>query len=95
MHLFLAKVCTLHVATITQTHTLSFSARGTKPAVGLSLLSQGERYAHTNTALLLLSFFGMKPHKVETEASILESPLNAFVVAIHILDGVLMSPQDA
>lgn len=61
----------------------------------MSLLSRGERYVHTNTALLLLSFLGMKPHEVEIEASILESPLNDCMVAIHILDGVLMSPQDA
>lgn len=77
------------MATITQTHMLPLRNK-TSP-----LLSQGERSAYTNTALLLLSFSGMKPHKVEIEASILESPLNAFVVAIHVLDGVLMSPQDA
>lgn len=75
MHLFRGKVCTLHIAT-TQTGTLPFNERQIKPAP-CSCLTIAKAVC-TQTQLIASLHFGMKPHKVENEASILGSRWNAF-----------------
>lgn len=76
MHLFPGKAGTLHMATTTQTDMLPFNERQTKPALcpGFTIV----KAVCTQTQLTVRLHSGMKPHKVENEASILESPLTAF-----------------
>lgn len=75
MRLFLDKVCTLHMVTTTHTDMLSSSER--QPYVLASPFPTAKAVC-TQTQLIAILHFGMKTHKVGNEASILESPLNAF-----------------
>ena len=76
LHLYLGKVVTLRIATTTQIDMLPFSERQTKPALCPCVTTA--KAVHTQTQLISSLHFGMKPHKVENEASILEPLLNAF-----------------